>query len=93
MAKSKGKAMIKRLYSLYDKKANNCLGLYEQPNDLVAIRDFSRICANNDEKNMIATFAEDYALLCLGEFDAETGKIESNVRTIAEAKDYVKADE
>lgn len=85
--------MIKNLYTVYDKKAKSGLAVFEQPNDLVAIRDFSRVCEQNDKDNMIARFAEDYALLCLGKYDSETGTITQDIRTIAEATDYVKKDE
>ena len=78
--------MIKKLYSVYDKKGTNTLGVYEQVNDLVAIRDFSLLCKKDDTP--IAKFPEDYALLALGELDQETGIITSSVKTIAEAKDY-----
>lgn len=78
--------MIRKLYSVYDKKAQNTLGVYEQANDLVAIRDFSLLCKKDDTP--ICKFPEDYALLALGEIDQETGIITSAVKTIAEAKDY-----
>lgn len=81
--------MIKKIYAVYDKKAQTELGLFEQPNDLVAIRDFSQACANKDSQ--IAKFAEDYELMSLGSIDTETGVITSDVKTIALAKDYVTA--
>lgn len=78
--------MTKKLYSVYDKKGQNTLGVYEQVNDLVAIRDFSLLCKKDDTP--ICKFPEDYSLLALGEIDQETGVITSGVKTIAEAKDY-----
>lgn len=80
--------MIKKLYSVYDKKSQATQAVYEQPNDLVAIRDFSMLC-KNEKVDMIRQFPEDYCLLALGEIDQETGIITSGVKTIAEAKDYV----
>ena len=79
--------MIKKLYAVYDKKAETELGIFEQPNDLVAIRDFSQVCAKEDSQ--IAKFAEDYELMYLGVIDTSTGIIESSVRTIAQATEYV----
>lgn len=81
--------MIRNIYSVYDKKASSCLGIFEQPNDLVAIRDFSQVCSHEDEKNMINKFAEDYDLLRLGKYDTETGELTVDKQIIAEAKDYV----
>lgn len=78
--------MIKRLYSVYDKKAKATLQVFEMPNDLVAMRDFSQLCVKEDCQ--IAKFKEDYTLLCLGELDTETGVIKSEVREIAKAEDY-----
>ena len=80
--------MIKKIYAVYDKKAQTELGLFEQPNDLVAIRDFSQVCAKEDSQ--IAKFADDYELMCLGTIDTETGIIKSDVKTIAQAKEYIK---
>lgn len=85
----KEKTMNKNIYSVYDKKASSCLGIFEQPNDLVAIRDFSQVCANKDEKNMINKFAEDYDLMRLGKYDTVTGELTYDKQIIAEAKDYV----
>lgn len=79
--------MIKKLYSVYDKKAQSTLQVFELPNDLVAIRDFSQICTNKESQ--IAKFAEDYSLMCLGELNTETGVIVSDVRVVAQAKDYI----
>lgn len=78
--------MIKKLYAVYDKKAETELGLFEQPNDLVAIRDFSQVCKNKEHQ--IAKFAEDYCLISLGTIDTTTMQIVSDVKTIAEAKEY-----
>lgn len=78
--------MIKKLYSVYDKKAKATLQVFEMPNDLVAIRDFSQLCVKEDCQ--ITKFKEDYTLLCLGELDTETGVIKSEVREIAKAEDY-----
>lgn len=84
--------MIKKLYSVYDKKAENCLAIFEQPNDLVALRDFSRACTDKRENNVIAEYPDDYCLKALGEFDSKSGEIKSEVHIIAEAKDYVNKD-
>lgn len=82
--------MIKKLYAVYDKKAKSELGIFEHPNDLVAIRDFSQVASNKEHQ--ISKFAEDYCLVCLGEINTETMEITSNVKTIAEAKEYVNQD-
>lgn len=80
--------MIKKLYAVYDKKAQTELNVFEGVNDLVAIRDFSQVCSNPEHQ--IAKFAEDYCLVSLGTIDTETMAIVSEVKTIAEAKDYAK---
>lgn len=81
--------MIKKLYAVYDKKAESELGIFEQPNDLVAIRDFSQACAKDESP--IRKFAEDYELRCLGQIDTETGIITPDVKTIAQATEYTPA--
>ena len=80
--------MIKKLYTVYDKKGETGLAVFESANDLVAIRDFSHIVANKSENNMIATYPDDYCLKLLGTYDTETGVIVSDVRVIAEAVEY-----
>ena len=79
--------MIKKLYCVFDKKANTTQPVYECTNDLVAIRDFSMLC-KNEKAEMISRFPEDYCLMCLGELDTDTGIIISSPKTIAEAKEY-----
>ena len=79
--------MIKKFFAVYDKKAKNDLGIFTMPNDLVAMRDFSQAC--NNEQSQIKKFPEDFALMCLGTIDTETMTIQSNPKIIAEAKDYV----
>ena len=79
--------MIKKLYAVYDKKAETELGIFEQPNDLVAIRDFSQVCSKEDSQ--LAKFAEDYELRCLGTIDTDNCIINSDVKTIAQAIEYV----
>lgn len=82
--------MIKKIYAVYDKKAQSELGLFEQPNDLVAIRDFSQACSNAESP--ICKFAEDYELRYLGTIDTDSCVITSDVKTIAQAVEYVKKD-
>lgn len=79
--------MIKKLYAVYDKKAQSEMNIFEMPNDLVAMRDFAQACTN--DKSMITKYPEDYALACLGTINTETMEITSEVKFIAEAKDYV----
>ena len=78
--------MIKKLYAVYDKKAGTELGIFEHPNDLVAIRDFSQVCKNKEHQ--ICKFAEDYCLVSLGTIDTTSMAITSDVKIIAEAKEY-----
>ena len=80
--------MIKKIYAVYDKKQQSTQPIYEQVNNMVAIRDFSMLCSN-EKVDMIRTYPEDYCLMCLGEFDTETGVITPSVQTIAEASEYV----
>lgn len=80
--------MIKKIFTVFDKKAKSTQPIYEATTDLVAIRDFSMLC-QNDKVEMIRKFPDDYCLMCLGELDTDTGAITPNVRIIAEAKEYV----
>lgn len=80
--------MIKKIYAVYDRQAKSTQPIYEQTNDLVAIRDFSMLC-QNEKVDMIRKFPDDYCLMCLGQIDTDTGAIISEPKVIAEAKEYV----
>lgn len=82
--------MIKKIFAVYDKKAKTELAIFEQPNELVAIRDFSQAC--NNKESMLKKFPDDYELMCLGTINTETLEIAPEVKSIAQAKDYVNAE-
>lgn len=83
--------MKNKVFVIKDEKA----GFAEpfiQPNELVAIRNFSQTCLNKETN--LAKFPEDYSLWLIGEFDHDTGVIEryKNLTKIADAKTYAKVD-
>lgn len=69
-----------QLYSLFDKKAGSYGGL------LLAAGDghVSRIIAERFQGSgdTVAKFPEDFDLYALGEYNTETGEIESNVKFV-----------
>lgn len=83
--------MKNKIFVIKDEKAGFAEP-FVQMNELVAIRNFSQTCANQDTN--LAKFPEDYSLWVIGEFDHETGVIEryKNLTKIAEAKTYAKAE-
>lgn len=82
--------MINKIFVIKDEKAGFA-EMFIQPNELVAIRNFSQTCANPETN--LAKFPEDYSLWMLGEFDHDTGEITKykNLQKIADAKTYVAA--
>lgn len=85
--------MITKLFAIKDKKSNY-MNIYEMPNEGYAVRDFGKNClqpAPEGRTNMMHDFPADYCLVCLGEFDNETGKITAldEPKVIAEASQYV----
>lgn len=75
------------IYSIKDTKVGYMSPLYLQ-NDGVAVREFANL-AQKKEPNIINTNPEDKELWHLGDFDDQTGEIQSEVRFIAKATDYV----
>lgn len=77
--------MKMNVYSIKDVKVGYMQPFY-QANNAVAIRAFTN--AVNDEKvNNINQNADDMELWLLGQFNDETGVIESNVQFLCKAND------
>ncbi|AXH74027.1 MAG: nonstructural protein [Microvirus sp.] len=79
----------KKLYAVKDKK-EGIMEVFIQPNDLVAMRNFSQIA--KDKNVMVGKFPEDFQLLKLGEIASESGELTSGVKVLAEAADYIAND-
>jgi hypothetical protein len=65
--------MIKKYYSIFDKKAKFFSTPFTQVNDDVAIREFSDLV--RDETLQPFKHPEDYKLYVLGSWDDQTGDI------------------
>lgn len=74
-----------KIYSIKDTKIGFMSPFYLQ-NDGVAIREFTN-ARNESAKNAVNTNPEDKELWCLGEYDDQTGAINSNVRFVVRAED------
>lgn len=59
-----------KLFSVYDRKAEEFGPLFEAKNEDVAIRQFKNMLSS---ERMLSP--EDYSLYCFGEFDREKGQI------------------
>jgi hypothetical protein len=67
--------MLHEMFAVYDKKAQTFGKPFQAINKDVAGRIF--ITAVNDEKTDLAKYPEDYVLYHLGQFDDETGMMET----------------
>lgn len=65
--------MLKNLYCIYDKVAQESGPIFEAKNDGVAERMYFDL-VQNQRKNPVFD-QDDYELLCLGSFDSESLKI------------------
>lgn len=65
--------MLKNLYCIYDKVAQESGPIFEAKNDGVAERMYFDL-VHNQQKNPVFD-QNDYQLLCLGSFDSESSKI------------------
>lgn len=82
--------MKDKIYVIKDQKAG-FMNPFLQPNELVAIRNFSQTC--KDESTNLAKYPEDYSLWEIGEFNHDTGEIVGykKLQKLASAITYVPA--
>lgn len=74
-----------KLYSIKDTKIGFSAPILMQ-NDAVAYRTFKNM-RNSEQPNMVNTNPEDKELWLLGQFDEDTGAIQSKVEFLAKAED------
>lgn len=65
--------MSKKMYSVFDKKAQVYGTPFFTQNEALALRSFQR--AANDSTIDLGLFPNDFTLVELGDFDEDTGKI------------------
>ena len=89
--KDKDKSPIQNLYSIRDLVARTFLPPYPSQSDDVAKRQFSNLCRNPE--STIAQNPQDFDLYCLGDFDPDTGQIDSlpTPVVVAHAVDYIQS--
>jgi hypothetical protein len=82
--------MLKKMYSVFDKKAQIYGTPFVTANENLALRSFSRVA--NDPTHDICLFPDDFTLVYLGEFDEDTGQITPvpHGQTIATASQFTK---
>lgn len=71
-----------KLYSIYDKDAQEYGPLFNAKNDVVASRYVEEMI--KDVKHV-----DSYALYCMGEFDTEYGITETNVSFVSDCSELV----
>ena len=71
--------MNKKIYSIYDVKAEFYSTPWYSDNDETAQREFTRVV--QDPQSAINAFPSDYSLFFIGEFYSDTGSIFSNGET------------
>jgi len=80
--------MIQNLYTIFDNKAGAYLPPFNSINNATATRQFAT--AINDEAHDFHRNAPDYSLWWLGEFDQDSGKINSGItECIAQAHEIL----
>lgn len=71
-----------KLYSIYDKDAQEYGPLFNAKNDIVASRYVEEMLKD-------VNHADSYALYCMGEFDTENGISETNVSFVSDCSELV----
>lgn len=81
-----------KLYTIRDNTANSCMGVWEAPNDLVAIRNFAETASQKDKDgkpaNNVAKYPKEFDLYSLGVFDNETGELTPEFTKLQNAETY-----
>lgn len=73
---------MSNLYSILDTRSGCYGSLMTFTNDATAIRAFIEMLISGDSNSMLALYPTDYVLSCIGQFDQQTGLINSNVPSI-----------
>lgn len=80
--------MIQKIYAVKDIVADEFQPPFFVKNDAVAIKEFGKACDNKE--TLWHQFPNDYSLYALGEFDTETGSINSSsLKQLANASQFV----
>ena len=75
-----------KLYSIYDKDAQEYGPLFNAKNDIVASRYVEEMIKD-------VNHVDSYALYCMGEFDTENGITETNVSFVSDCSNLCDLDE
>lgn len=67
-----------KIFTVKDTKAQTFETPFSQRNEIVALRAFSAEVNREDPRNTLWTNPEDFELHCVGEFDMETGALNSH---------------
>lgn len=65
--------MVKKLYSVYDKKANVYSPIMQFDNDVSAVRNFQQACNQTD--SLLSRYPDDFRLDYVGDFDSNLGML------------------
>ena len=81
--------MAKKLYSVYDKKADVYSPIMQFDNDVSAVRNFQQACSQAD--SLLSRYPDDFRLDYVGDFDCKLGILYpiNNPKVIVEAASLV----
>jgi hypothetical protein len=89
--------MKQKLYTIKDNKAGLNMSVWEAPNDLVAIRQFSETINQKDRDgkpaNNLGKYPKDFELYSLGLWDNETGIITPEYTMLQSAETFAEQGE
>lgn len=78
------------LYSIKDTKLGKFCQPFTAPNDEIAKRMLASTMLDKSDTNAMYNFAEDYQLFKLGNYDEETGTLETENTFLANATEFKK---
>lgn len=82
--------MKMKMFAIHDSKAEAFNVPFTLPNEALAVREFTALV--NSPDSQIGQFPEDYTLFQVGEYDTQSGKIESHVLSLGNGRQYIRND-
>ncbi len=80
--------MKMKMFAIHDSKAEAFNVPFSLPNEALAVREFTALV--NSPDSQIGQFPEDYTLFEVGEYDTQSGKIESTVLSLGNGRQYIR---
>lgn len=80
---------MKKIYCIYDKASKTFSGVTADYNEQTITRGLTDVVNNNNSTSLFNLHPQDFELICLGDFDDETGAIIPHVEKVLDIEKLV----